>query len=47
MAMENSLSLVVSNIFMEHFEETTLDRADHKLTKWLQYVNDTFVVWHT
>jgi hypothetical protein len=45
MAMGNSLSPVVSNIFMEHFEETTLDRADHKPTKWLRYVDDTFMVW--
>jgi hypothetical protein len=45
MAMGNSLSLVVSNIFMEHFEETALDTADHKPAKWLIYVDDTFVVW--
>jgi hypothetical protein len=30
MAMGNSLSLVVSNIFMEHFEEMALDTADYK-----------------
>jgi hypothetical protein len=35
MAMGNSLSPVVYNIFMEHSEEATLDRADHKPTKWL------------
>jgi hypothetical protein len=44
-AMGNSLSLVVSNIFMEHFEETILDTEDHKPAKWLRYVHDTFVVW--
>jgi hypothetical protein len=44
MAMENSLSPVVSNIFMEHFEETALLTADHKFTKWLRYVDNTFVV---
>jgi hypothetical protein len=43
--MANSLSPVVSNIFIEHFEETTLDTADHKPAKWLRYVNYTFVVW--
>jgi hypothetical protein len=45
MAMRNSLSLVVSNTFTEHSEETALDTADHKPTKWLRYVDDTFVVW--
>jgi hypothetical protein len=45
MVMVNALSLVVSNIFMEHSEETALDTANHKPTKWLRYVDDTFVVW--
>jgi hypothetical protein len=30
MAIGNSLSSVVSNIFMEHFEEISLDTADHE-----------------
>jgi hypothetical protein len=30
MAMGNSLSPVVSNIFMEYFEKIALDTADHK-----------------
>jgi hypothetical protein len=30
MAMGNSLSLVVSNIFMEHSEEIAFDTADHR-----------------
>jgi hypothetical protein len=41
MAIRNSQSLVISNIFMEHFEEIELDTADHKPTKSLRYV----VVW--
>jgi hypothetical protein len=45
MAMGNSLSLVVSNIFMEHFEEIALDTGDHKPTKWLRYINGIFMVW--
>jgi hypothetical protein len=45
MAMRNSLSAVVNNIFMEHSEEIVLDTADNKPAKWLRYVNDTFVVW--
>jgi hypothetical protein len=30
---------------MEHFEEIASDTADYKPTKWLRYVDDTFVVW--
>jgi hypothetical protein len=45
MAMGNSLTLVISNIFMEHFQEIALDTADHKPTKWRRYIDDTFVVW--
>jgi hypothetical protein len=45
MAMGNSLSPVVSNIYMEHFEEMALDTAEYKPDKWLRYVDDTFVVW--
>jgi hypothetical protein len=35
MAIGNSLSLVVSNIFLEHTEEIALDTADNKPMKWL------------
>jgi hypothetical protein len=45
MTMGNSLSPVVSNIFMEHFEEVALDTAEYKAAKWLMYVDDIFVVW--
>jgi hypothetical protein len=45
MAMGNSLSSVVSNIRIEHFEEIASDTADYKPTKWLAYIDDTFVVW--
>jgi hypothetical protein len=41
--MGNSKFPVVSNIFMEQFEEIALDAADHKPTKWFRYV-DTIVV---
>jgi quercetin dioxygenase-like cupin family protein len=34
-AMRNSLSLVVSNIFMEQREEIPWHTADHKPAKWL------------
>jgi hypothetical protein len=43
--MGHLLFPVVSNIFMEHFEETALDTVDYKPTKRLRYVNDTFVAW--
>jgi hypothetical protein len=43
--MGNSLTSVVSNIFVEHFEEIALDTADHKPANRLRYVEDTFVVW--
>jgi hypothetical protein len=45
MAMGSSLSPVMSNIFMEHFEKLALDSAQHKPSVWLWYVDDTFVVW--
>jgi hypothetical protein len=36
---------VVSNIFMEHFEELALRTAIHRPSLWLWYVDDTFVIW--
>jgi hypothetical protein len=44
MAMGSSLSLIVSNIFMEHSEKLALDSAQHKPLVWLWYVDDMFVV---
>jgi hypothetical protein len=43
--MGSSLSPIVSNIFMEHFEKLALDSAKHKPLLWLRYVDDNFVVW--
>ncbi|XP_023722356.1 uncharacterized protein LOC111872551 [Cryptotermes secundus] len=45
MDMGNSLSPIVSNIFMKHFEKLALDSAPYKPSLWLRYVDDTFVVW--
>jgi hypothetical protein len=38
-----TLSPVVSDVFMEHFEEMALDTDDLKPARWLRFV-DTFVV---
>jgi hypothetical protein len=35
MAMGNSLSPIVCNIYMEHFEELALDAAPYKPSLWL------------
>jgi hypothetical protein len=45
MAMGNSVSPIVSNIFMENSEKLALDSAQYKPSLCLQYVDDTFVVW--
>jgi hypothetical protein len=45
MAMGSSLCPVISNMFMEHFEQLALDPVSHKPAMWLRYVDDTFVVW--
>jgi hypothetical protein len=43
MAIGSSLSLIISNIFMEHFEKLALDTAQYQLLQC--HVDDTFVVW--
>jgi hypothetical protein len=45
MAMESSLSLVVSNIYMEHFGKLALETEQHKPSLWFRYVDDTLVIW--
>jgi hypothetical protein len=45
MAMGSPLSPVMSNIFMETFEQLALSTAQQKPEMWLRYVNDTFVIW--
>jgi hypothetical protein len=35
-ALGGSLSLIVSNIYMEHFEELSLDSTQCKPSKWLR-----------
>jgi hypothetical protein len=45
MAMGSSLSPIVGNIFMKHFKKLALDSTLHKPLLWLQYTDDTSVVW--
>jgi hypothetical protein len=45
MAMASSLLPIVSNIFMEHFEELALESVQYKPSLWLWYIGETFVVW--
>jgi hypothetical protein len=44
MALGSSLSPIISNVFMEHFEKRALYLAEYKPSLWPWYV-DTFVVW--
>jgi hypothetical protein len=45
MAVGSSLSPIVRNLFMEHFEKLSLDTAQQKPSLRLRYVDDMFVVW--
>jgi hypothetical protein len=44
MSMGNSVSAIVSSMYMEHFEKLAFDWAQHKPSLWLRYIDDTFVV---
>jgi len=44
-AMGSSISLVIANIFVEHFEKGALQKAPEKPEVWFRYVDDTFVIW--
>ena len=39
------LSPVLANIYMEYFEEMALGSTSPKLSMWLRYVDDTFILW--
>jgi hypothetical protein len=45
MKMGNSLSPIVSNIYMVHCEKLALDTAQYTPSLWLQYVDDMFAIW--
>jgi hypothetical protein len=44
-AMKSSVSPIVSNIYMKHFEKLSLNSAHQKPLLWLCYVDDKFLVW--
>lgn len=43
--MSSSLSPAIENFFIEHFEQRALKMATFKLSFFLLYVEDTFLVW--
>lgn len=43
--MSSSLSSVMANIYMEHFEEMALGTTPLKLIIWLRYIVDTLILW--
>lgn len=45
MAMGGSLSPIMSNIFMEHFEESFVKTHRHTPKVWWRYVDDVFCIW--
>ena len=45
LAMGSLLSWVLANIYMEYFEEMALGSTSLKLSMWLKYVDDTFILW--
>ena len=45
MAMGSPLSPIMSNIYMENFEDEVINQSMSKPKMWLRYVDDTFVIW--
>jgi hypothetical protein len=44
-AMGSPLCPVISNFFMDDFEERALKQVTHKPLSWFRYVDGTFVIW--
>jgi hypothetical protein len=45
LAMGSSLCPVITNFFMEYFEDLALKWATHKSLCWFHYMDDTTVIW--
>lgn len=45
MPMGSPISPIVSNIYMEFFEQLAISTALKKPTLWLRYIDDTFILW--
>ena len=43
--MGSLLAPELANIYMEYFEEIALGSTSLKLSLWLRYVEDTFILW--
>jgi hypothetical protein len=43
--MGSLLSSVIATFFMEDFEARAFRQAAYKPGPWLQYVDDSFVIW--
>jgi hypothetical protein len=45
LAMELSLGYVITNFYVESFEQQVISLVVKKLTYWYRHVDDTFIVW--
>ena len=43
--MGSPISPVLADMFMEEFEQLTINTSDHRPKVWLRYVDDTFIIW--
>lgn len=44
-SMGYSFSPIIAKIFMQHFEELTLDISSQKPNPWYHFVDDLFFIW--
>jgi hypothetical protein len=45
LAAASSVSPIVINIYVKHFEKLALDSTQHRSSLWLLYIDDIFMVW--
>ena len=45
LAMGSPLSPVLTNIYIEYFEEMALGSTSLKQSMWLRFVDDSFILW--